>query len=71
MYADVYRGLTPVSGVNVSGIIEMPDGTTLVIPLLDSGSGIDTSANDGVYSGTLLSSHLTGNGYHSMKVCTL
>ena len=69
MYADVYRGLTPVSGVNVSGIIEMPDGSTLVVPLLDGGSGIDMSANDGVYSGTLLSSHLTGNGYYSMKVC--
>ena len=39
MYADVYRGLTPVSGVNVSGIIEMPDGSTLVVPLLDGGSG--------------------------------
>jgi len=68
MYADVYRGLTPVIGVNVSGIVDLPDGTSLTIPLLDNGAGADSIANDGVYSGSMLSSQFTANGFYGLKV---
>ena len=71
MYADVYRGLTPVIEVNVSGIVDLPGGTSLTIPLLDNGAGADSIAKDGVYSGSMLSSQFTDNGFYGLKVSKL
>ena len=71
MYADVYRGLTPVIGVNVSGIVDLPGGTSLTIPLLDNGAGADSIAKDGVSSGSMLSSQFTDNGFYGLKVSKL
>ena len=71
MYADVYRGLTPVIGLNVSGIVDLPGGTSLTIPLLDNGAGADSIAKDGVYSGSMLSSQFTDNGFYGLKVSKL
>ena len=57
--------------VNVSGIVDLPRGTSLTIPLLDNGAGADSIANDGVYSGSMLSSQFTDNGFYGLKVSKL
>lgn len=41
VYADVYKGLLPVTGVNATAIVEQPDSdkTDIIVPLLDNGVG--------------------------------
>lgn len=39
IYADVYRGLTAVTGVNVSAILDLPDSSELIVPMIDNGAG--------------------------------
>jgi len=39
----------PIAGAVVSATVEHPDGTTLVLPLLDDGSHGDGNADDGIY----------------------
>ena len=39
VYANVYKGLTPVKGINALGIFELPDGSELSIALKDDGAG--------------------------------
>lgn len=40
----------PIIGANVEALVEHPDGTTILLPLLDDGSHADGAANDGVYA---------------------
>ncbi|XP_073427613.1 calcium-activated chloride channel regulator 1-like [Dendrobates tinctorius] len=66
VYASVTQGLLPVTGVNVTAIIEPNLGNVIYLDLLDNGAGADVSKNDGIYSKYFIS--FTVNGRYSLKV---
>ncbi|XP_067931207.1 calcium-activated chloride channel regulator 1-like [Watersipora subatra] len=68
IFADVFQGLNPVSGVNVSAIFELPTSSELTIIMTDNGVGTDMTAGDGVYSGTIRSNQLVNDGFYSLKI---
>jgi pimeloyl-ACP methyl ester carboxylesterase len=51
----------PLLGAAAQAIVEMPDGTTHLLPLHDDGLAGDTVANDGIYSGQLTETSQPGN----------
>ncbi|XP_075688312.1 calcium-activated chloride channel regulator 1-like [Rhinoderma darwinii] len=66
VYASVSQGLLPVTGVNVTAIIEGATGLTDTLELLDNGAGADIVKNDGIYSRYFTSFSI--NGRYNLKV---
>lgn len=52
---------TPLTGASVVAKIALPDNTARNVTLLDDGTGGDTTANDGIYMGTLSDTTQSGN----------
>ncbi|KAF6016854.1 hypothetical protein EB796_024835 [Bugula neritina] len=68
IYTSVYQGYTPVLNLQVTSVIETADGTQLHLPSSDSGFGMDSTANDGIYTATLLPHEFSGSGYYSLQM---
>jgi len=52
---------SPVIGANIVGIVRKPGGPSTLVTLSDDGTGSDTQADDGVYSGAFTAT--VGGGY--------
>ncbi|CAH2311857.1 epithelial chloride channel -like [Pelobates cultripes] len=66
VYALVKQGLMPVTGVNVTAIIESDNGNVEILELLDNGAGADVAKNDGIYTRYFIA--FSTNGRYSLKV---
>ncbi|WP_419660392.1 von Willebrand factor type A, DUF1973 protein [Desulfosarcina variabilis str. Montpellier] len=63
--ATVSQG-TPITGVNMTAIMEAPSGAETSINMNDEGEGGDADAGDGVYSAVV--GYPEGNGIYSFRV---
>ncbi|OWF45819.1 Calcium-activated chloride channel regulator 1 [Mizuhopecten yessoensis] len=68
VYASVLRNKSPVLKSRITANLENEDGETATIDLKDDGVGSDLTADDGVYSGTVLPKYVTLDGRLSVKV---
>ncbi|KAM8930570.1 calcium-activated chloride channel regulator 1-like [Pelodytes ibericus] len=66
VYASVSCGFVPVTGAEVTAIIESAAGESNVLVLLDNGAGADIAKNDGIYSRYF--TDFRTNGRYSLKV---
>ncbi|XP_063283431.1 calcium-activated chloride channel regulator 1-like [Pelobates fuscus] len=64
-YATVKLGLLPLTGLNVTVIMEGEYGTSESLQLLDNGAGADVAVNDGIYSRYFTAIKM--NGKYSLK----
>ncbi|CAH2311855.1 epithelial chloride channel -like [Pelobates cultripes] len=64
-YATVKLGLLPLTGLNVTVIMEGEYGTSESLQLLDNGAGADVAKNDGIYSRYFTAIKM--NGKYSLK----
>ncbi|XP_050418546.1 calcium-activated chloride channel regulator 4 [Patella vulgata] len=66
IHAEVTKGLLPVTGMEVTAIVDRPFADPVAIQLLDNGAGADVTKNDGVYSRYF--TLFTGYGRYSVKI---
>ncbi|XP_067929386.1 calcium-activated chloride channel regulator 1-like [Watersipora subatra] len=61
-YAGVFQGFTPVLNLSVNIIMNQPSGTPLSIKHVDDGTGVDSTPNDGIYTGFVPAHMIDGTG---------
>ncbi|KAK6165734.1 hypothetical protein SNE40_022599 [Patella caerulea] len=66
IHAEVTKGFLPVTGMEVTAIIDRPFADPIAIQLLDNGAGADVTKDDGVYSRYF--TLFTGYGRYSVKI---
>lgn len=66
IFAEATRGDKPVTGLEVTALVHLPDGTSQKVALYDNGAGADIVENDGVYSRYF--SELTKAGLYTVRL---
>jgi len=67
-YVEIFQALTPILGLTVTTVISTPLSADVSIELYDNGLGLDSTPNDGIYTGVLTANQMAGDGYYNIRV---
>lgn len=66
--AVLVEGVQPLSSANLTMLVTAPNQTVSAVPLFDDGTGLDATAGDGEFAGTIPASSVGNTGSYTLAV---